>query len=105
MDDLQKCPKKNVAYEYDPKTKTYIILMEHKGLNHKIAQKFFKKPKITRVKIQGMGNLIWQSIDGKNTIEDLGKILKEKYGEKAEPLYPRLLKYLSSLEKNKFIKF
>ncbi len=105
MTDLQKIPKKNVAYEYDKKNKSYVILMPHKGLNHKLAQKFFKKPKITRVKVEGMGNLVWESINGENSIEKIGNILKEAYGEESEPLYERLLVYLSNLEKNNFIKY
>lgn len=105
MTDLQKIPKKNVAYEYDEKNKNYVILMRHEGLNHRLAQKFFKKPKVTRVKVKGMGNLVWKSIDGENSIEDIANILKEVYGEKSEPLYERLLVYLSNLEKNKFIKY
>lgn len=105
MSDLQKIPKKNVDYEYDEENKSYIILMSHDGLNHRLAQKFFKKPKVTRVKVKGMGNLVWKSIDGENSIEDIANILKETYGEKSEPLYERLLVYLSNLEKNKFIKY
>lgn len=105
MTDLQKIPKKNVAYEYDEKNKNYVILMPHEGLNHRLAQKFLKKPKVTRVKVKGMGNLVWKSIDGENSIEDIANILNEAYGEKSEPLYERLFVYLSNLEKNKFIKY
>ena len=105
MDNLDRIPYKNVDYEYDEKNKNYIILMSHEGLNHKIAQKLFKRPKITRVKFKGIGNIVWESINGENSIEDIAKILKETYGEKSEPLYERLLIYLDNLEKNKFIKY
>ena len=103
--DLGKIPKKNVDYDYDEESKTYTILMVHTGLNHKLAQKIWHKPKITRVRLEGMGNTVWEAINGENTIEDIGEILKEIYGEKAEPLYERLGQYLRNLEKNKFIKY
>lgn len=103
--DLKKIPQKNVDFEYDEKSKTYTILMTHKGLNHKLAQKLWHKPKITRVRLEGMGNLVWELINGENTIEDIGEILKNTYGKKAQPLYERLSIYLRNLEKNNFIKY
>lgn len=105
MRDLNEIPIKNVEYEYDEKNENYILFMPHKSLNHRIAQKLFKKPKITKVKVEGMGNDVWQAIDGKNSIEDIGKILKEIYQDEAEPLYERLSVYINNLEKNKFIIF
>lgn len=105
MHDLDSIPHKNVDYEYDQDNKNYIILMPHKGLNHKIAQKFFNRPEITRVKVKGMGNKVWESINGENTIKDIGQILKSEYKDEAEPLYERLCLYLNGLEKNNFIKY
>lgn len=105
MYDLDRIPHKNVDYEYDEDNKNYIILMPHKGFNHKIAQKFFNRPKITRVKVKGMGNTVWESINGENTIREIGQILKDNYGYEAEPLYERLIQYLNSLDKNDFIKY
>ena len=103
--DLGKIPKKNVDYKYDEESKTYTIIMAHTGLNHKLAQKIWHKPKITRVRLEGMGNTVRESINGQNSIGDIGEILKEVYGKKAEPLYERLGQYLRNLEKNKFIKY
>lgn len=79
--------------------------MPHKGLNHKIAQKLFNRPKITRVKVKGLGNTVWESINGENTIADIGKILENKHGDEAKPVYERLSLYLDGLEKNKFIRY
>lgn len=103
--DLRKIPKKNVDYDYDEESKTYTILMAHTGLNHKLAQKIWHKPKITRVRLEGMGNTVWEAINGENTIENIGEILEESYGKEAYPLYERLGQYLSNLEKNNFIKY
>jgi len=36
---------------------------------------------------------------------DIGCQLKEKFGEKVEPLYERLGAFFQNLEKNKFITF
>lgn len=105
MRDFNEIPIKNVEFEYDEKKGQYVIYMPHNSLNHRIAQKIFKKPKVTKVKIEGMGNDVWKAIDGKNTIEDIASILKNIYQDEAEPLYERLSIYINNLEKNKFIIF
>lgn len=105
MRKLEEIPKKNVAYEYDKEKGSYVIFMTHTGLNHRIAQKFFKRPKLTRVKVEGLGNDVWELIDGKRSLEKIGEILRQRYGEESEPTYERLLQYIKVLEDNKFIKF
>ena len=42
-------------------------------------------------------------MDGRKTLRELANMLKEEFGEKAEPLYPRLEKYVVSLKQNKLI--
>lgn len=101
--DINQIPVRNAESYFDDKKKIYVLKMYHKGLNHKIAQKFFKKPKYSNIRLDELGSLVWESIDGENSIEDIANIIDEKYGAKADPLYKRLFKYLILLEKNKFI--
>lgn len=77
--------------------------IENKGLFNKIAQKLFKKPKISYVHLDDMGSFIWPVIDGKKDICEIGKEVKEHFGEKAEPLYERLCKYIKILKSYGFI--
>lgn len=44
-------------------------------------------------------------IDGVKTVGQLALELKEAYGERAEPLYDRLVKYMQILHNNRFILF
>ncbi len=76
---------------------------ENKGVMNRIAQKLFGKPEITYVHLDEMGSFIWPLLDGKTTILDLGKRVEEAFGEKANPLYERLVKYLQILESYGFI--
>jgi hypothetical protein len=52
-----------------------------------------------------MGSFIWPLLDGETDIIALGEKVKEHFGEKAEPLYERLAKYIQILESYNFIKF
>ena len=75
-----------------------IIDMENKGITNRIAQKFFKRPKVSHITLEGMGSFIFTCIDGKRSVFEIGKLVKEKYGQDAEPLYERLSVYMKRLE-------
>jgi len=79
--------------------------IENKGLFNRIAQKLFKKPKISYIHLDEMGSFIWPRLDGKLTVSELGELVKEQFGEKAEPLYERLSKYISILKSYGFVTF
>lgn len=50
-----------------------------------------------------MGNFIWPLIDGRHTVFEISESVSGKFGEKAEPLYGRLVQYLLNLESYGFI--
>ena len=50
-----------------------------------------------------MGSFIWPLIDGTRDVMQIGKEVEEHFGEKAQPLYPRLVQYMSMLENQGFI--
>ena len=79
--------------------------VENKGAMNRFAQLVFKKPKVSFIHLEEMGSFLWPLFDGEKTIFELGKLVKEHFGEKAEPLYERLAKYIQTLESYKFIEF
>ena len=79
--------------------------IENTGLFNRIAQKFFKKPKISYVHLDEMGSFVWPLLDGERDLIKIGGCVKEHFGEKAEPLYERLAKYFQILESYHFIQW
>ena len=79
--------------------------IENTGLFNKIAQKFFKKPKISYVHLDETGSFVWPLIEGDKNLIEIGEFVKEHFGEKAEPLYERLAKYFQILESYNFIQW
>lgn len=77
--------------------------VENKGLFNRIAQKLFKRPKISYIHLDENGSFIWQQIDGKRDITEIGKRVDEHFGEKAHPLYERLAKFFQILDDCNFI--
>ncbi len=79
--------------------------IENKGVFNRIAQKVFKKPKISYIHLEEIGSFVWPIIDGEKNITEIGIMVKEHFGEEAEPLYPRLVKYFEILQSYKFVIF
>lgn len=52
-----------------------------------------------------MGNFIWPHINGENSIMDIAALIKEEFGEKAEPLYNRVVEYFKILVSCGFIEY
>lgn len=103
---LDKIPKRKetVAWHMS-ETNEVILEIENKGLFNRIAQKIFKKPKISYIHLEEFGSFIWNIIDGETDITSIGKSVKEHFGDKAEPIYPRLAQYFQTLENYGFITF
>lgn len=81
------------------------IHMVNKGFYPWIAQTFFKRPKVSHIDLDEYGSFIWKQIDGEKNVGEIAIVLKEKYGDKAEPLYNRLVKYMQILRNNRFVYF
>lgn len=78
---------------------------ENKGVMNRIAQILLKKPKVSYIHLDETGSFLWPMLNGETAILELGVRMKEKFGEKAEPLYERLVKYLQILESYGFIRY
>ena len=90
---------------WSEKEDVVVVDIYHKGLFPWIAQKFFKRPKVSHITLDNLGSFIWRRVDGKSTVFDIAKEVKEYFGDDAEPLYPRLIKYMQILKNNNFITF
>ena len=102
---LEKKPvRANIQWDTD-ENGNITLHVENKGAMNKIAQVIFKKPKISYIHLDEMGNFIWPLLDGEKDITEIGKAVKEHFGDKAEPLYERLAKYIQTLESYRFIEF
>ena len=71
-----------------------VLEIENKGAFNTIAQKLYDN-----------GTFIWPLIDGRKTVEDIAALVKDEFGEKAEPLYPRIVKYFQIMESYHFVNF
>ena len=81
-------------------------------LKPKYAHTFFVKHALPRfkspnykIRLDEIGSHIWEACDGKLTVMELGKRLKDKFGAKIEPLFDRLALFIQNMERNRFISY
>lgn len=102
LDFIPVIPEK---LKYDIVDGNVTIYQENKGLFNRIAQKLFKKPAVSQIHLDEMGNFIWPHINGQNSIMDIATLIKEEFGEKAEPLYNRVVQYFKTLVSYGFVDY
>ncbi len=101
---LEKCPviSDSICWESD-ENGIVTICVENKGIFNRIFQKLFKKPKISYIHLDEFGSNVFQLIDGKRNIIEIGRLFKEKFGDDVEPLYERLAKFFQIISSYGFV--
>lgn len=103
---LEKTPIRNTLLKWSADKDGIVTLeIENTGIYNRIAQKLFKKPKVSYIHLDLIGSFVWPLIDGEKNIIELGKPVSERFGDDAEPLYERLAKFFQILESYNFIRF
>ena len=60
---------KNPEIEYETNDKGQVtVMIEWRGFYHRIAQRFFKRPKVSAIKLDDYGSFLWQSINDQKTV-------------------------------------
>ncbi|HHU77464.1 MAG TPA: PqqD family protein [Clostridiales bacterium] len=81
------------------------IIIPRDKLLHRIIRIIRNTPEVMRIRLDDRGSYVWQMIDGYRTVEEIGGLLNEKFGERAAPIYERLWVFLRILSNNGFITF
>ena len=101
MDFIPVC---NPLYTWDADKKGIVTVhVVNKGFYNWLAQKLFKKPRVSHIALDEYGSFVWQQMDGKRHVCEISKLVEEKFGDEAEPIVERLVKYIQILYQNKFI--
>lgn len=79
------------------------IDMENKGFYHSIAQKFFKKPRISHIALDSHGSVIWQNLDGRHSVMDIVRIMESSFPDEKDRMLDRVVTYMATLQRSGFI--
>ena len=103
---LEKIPVRPAHIKWTADEAGIVTLdIENTGLLNRAAQKLLHKPKVSHIHLDEMGSFVWPLLDGEKNIIELGRMVEERFGEKANPLYERLAKYFQILDSYQFIEW
>lgn len=69
----------------------------------KISIRFLRQPTHIRVRLDELGSFAISCCDGNHTVSQIERKMVERFGAKAEPALPRLVKFLEMVEANGWI--
>lgn len=82
----------------------YQILVPRDSWLERLSVRYLKQPAELKVKLDRLGSFVLCRCQGKRTVEELADLLSETFGEEADPVLPRLVKYLQIMEANGWIR-
>ena len=102
---LDYIPVKNPEIEFETAENGKVtVYIEWKGFYHRIAQKFFRRPRVSDVKLDDYGSFVWLAIDGNKDVHRLSKELDAQF-PKMEKSLSRLIKFPEILHDNHLIRW
>lgn len=94
---------KNPEIEYEINEKGIVtVMIEWTGFYHRIAQRFFKRPKVSEIKLDTYGSFVWQTINNKKTVHQISVELESQFPKMEKPL-SRLIKFLEIMKDHHLI--
>ena len=64
------------------------------------AVRFLKQPAVIKVSLDELGSAVVSRCDGAHAVSDIADRLRAEFGDAAEPLLPRLAKFIEVMEAN-----
>lgn len=103
---LDYIPVRNSEYDWSIVEDGIVeISVVNKGFFNLITQKFFKAPKISKIKLDEYGSIVWKAMDDKRDIGDIAEEVRSSFEDEEKVFYSRLIKFFQILKENKFISY
>lgn len=99
---LQNIPMINPRLDYQVDDGKLVVYFKHQSRIQRILRKLgFKIPEKTTLDFDPISQFVFEHIDGKRNIHQIGQLVSNHFGDAAEPLYERLVTYIDFLESEK----
>ena len=103
---LERVPARPRDLEWEIDDSGNVTLkIKNTGWANWLAQKLLFRPEYSYVHLDELGSFIWPLLDGTMSITEIGKLVDEKFGEEAHPLYERLAVYFKRLDSYHFVEW
>jgi len=101
---LDLAPERGCEWEMDGET---VVVLSPKFKNRFLVRTLLPRMKRPnwKIRLDDIGSFVWLQCDGRATVREIGKLMKDRFGEKAEPVYDRLALFLRNLTESRFISY
>jgi len=80
-----------------------VLDMVNTGIFHKIAQRFFHKPKVSHITLDLYGTKLWLALDGKRTVYQVVQVMEQAFPQETDRMLDRTVAFLRTLQIHHFI--
>lgn len=95
--------KKHVTFEEKKDETPAYLIVERTNWAERMSVKFLRQPSVRRIKLDENGEFVIRQMLMQKTVTDIAGEITAHFGEEAEPVLPRLVKFLEILEQQEWI--
>ena len=100
---LDYVPVKNPEIQYHADSDGIVTVeIEWKGFYHRIAQRFFHRPRVSDIRLDTYGSFVWRTIDGEKNVYAISQALEAQFSGMDKAL-SRLIKFLEIMRDHHII--
>ncbi|MCY9774173.1 PqqD family protein [Paenibacillus larvae] len=79
------------------------VEIERKNWLERLSVKWMKQPPTRNIHLDPLGAAVIRQCEGTRTVQQIADRVYEEFGEEAEPLLPRLVKFIEIMELNDWL--
>lgn len=95
--------KEKYQLEYAEGQPVWFLLLPRTSWFERQSVRFLKQPRVIRIELDELGGTVLSMCNGDHTVQAIAERLALLFGAKAEPLLPRLVKFIEILEANGWV--
>lgn len=94
--------EKRVTMVQESSEATFLVI-QRTNFVERITIRFFKQPSVRKIKLDKFGTYAIKQMEFQSNVNQISEAMSEHFGEEAEPVLPRLMKFLEILEVHDWI--
>lgn len=80
------------------------LKIENKGFYNRVAQKFFKRPAVSKIDLDKYGSEAWKAVDGNKTVNEIVDTMVQAFPNEEGNMQERTCQFLMILSRHKYIR-
>lgn len=84
-----------IKYEVDRVGTVTVLLAQDHPIQRLFRRLRLRIPQYKRIKLDTLGSFVFIRLDGRLSVKALGELVEAEFGDKAQPIYQRLLTFLN----------